>query len=205
MNGRFLYLNNAAGEGPAFFGRLNGHTAHVIQQYDADRIDLSPYHMVLLSMHADQVHLGEMSGKLAAYLDTGGTLVINGHVNRPFLPELSVYEPMEKRGLQELTIHREAEHPLFEDFSSEDLTTRRGVAGFYGRGTNPAPEGALVINSVGPDHVAVDWLYERPGGGRIFVHSGVELWMFLADKDPKGLTYVRRFFDWFTETSPKVA
>lgn len=204
MAGQFLYVQNAYGGPPPALTKVSGHTIHVYQQYETDRLDWTAYDAVLLSMSADQVHLGEISGKLEAYLDAGGTLLINGHVARPFLPELKRYEPMEKRGLKELVIHRENEHPLFAGISAESLTLRKGVAGFYGRGTNPPPEGALVIHSVGPDHVAVDWLFERPRGGRIFVHSGVELWAVLMLEGPQGLPIIQGFFDWLAETS-KVA
>ena len=204
MTGRFLYVQNAYGEPPPALTKVSGHTIHFYQQYDTERLDWSTYDAVLLSMSADQVHLNEISPKLQAYLNGGGTLLINGHVARPFLPELSRYEPMEKRGLKELVIHRENEHPLFQHISAESLTLRKGVAGFYGRGTNPPPTGALVIHSVGPDHVAVDWLYDRPEGGRIFVHSGVELWAVLMLEGPQGLPVIQGFFDWLSQTS-KVA
>lgn len=204
MTGRFLYVQNAYGGPPPALTKVSGHTIHFYQQYDTERLDWSTYDAVLLSMSADQVHLNEISPKLQAYLNGGGTLLINGHVARPFLPELSRYEPMEKRGLKELVIHRENEHPLFQHISAESLTLRKGVAGFYGRGTNPPPAGALVIHSVGPDHVAVDWLYDRPEGGRIFVHSGVELWAVLMLEEPQGLPVIQGFFDWLSQTS-KVA
>ena len=139
MPGNFLYLQNAWGEPPPALRQVRGHRIEVFQQYDAERLDWSGYDAVLVSMSADQIHLCEMTNKLAAYLDGGGTLLINGHVTRPFLPELTRYEPMEKRGRAELVIHREAELPPFEGVTGEQLTLRRGVAGFYGRGTNPPP------------------------------------------------------------------
>lgn len=206
MPGNFLYLQNAWGEPPPALRQVRGHRIEVFQQYDAERLDWSGYDAVLISMSADQIHLCEMTKKLTAYLDGGGTLLINGHVTRPFLPELTRYEPMEKRGRAELVIHREAELPPFEGVTGEQLTLRRGVAGFYGRGTNPPPKGAVVINSVGPERLPVDWLYERPAGGRIFVHAGVELWAVLMLEGPvQGLPIVQRFFDWLASSSKVTA
>lgn len=203
MQGNLLYLQNNMGDGPSILKQLNTHSLHVIQQYEADRVDLAPYDIVIISMASDQVHLGEISDKLTAYLNGGGTLIINGHINRPFLPELGRFEPMEKRGMAELVIHREAEHPMFGDIDVARLYKRKGVAGFYGRGTNPPPAGAEILHSVGPDHMAVDWLYERPEGGRIFMHGGVELWMFLAGSPDTGPSYLQPFFDWFIANPPK--
>ncbi len=89
MAGRFLYLQNDSGPGRPALAALKGHRFDFVQQYEADRIDWTAYDGVLISMFADQVHLGEIAGKIAAYLDAGGTLIINGHIARPFLPELS--------------------------------------------------------------------------------------------------------------------
>ncbi|MFV0244422.1 MAG: hypothetical protein ACK5IB_05305 [Qingshengfaniella sp.] len=199
--GRFLYLQNADGPGPQLLKTLRGHRVDIVQQYESGRLDWSGYQIVMVSMVSDQVHLCEISDQISAYLDGGGTLIINGHIGRPFLPELSRYRPMEKRGLAELVIHREMEHPAFGAMDTGRMYKRRGVAGFYGRGTNPPPAGAQVLHSVGPDRLAVDWLYERPGGGRIFVHSGIELWMFLAGDMDRGPSYLQQFFDWFSSTS----
>jgi len=199
--GRFLYLQNNAGEGPVLLKTLRGHRLDIVQQYESDRLDWSPYQIVMVSMFADQIHLREIRGKIAAYLGIGGTLIVNGHIGHPFLPELTRYEPMEKRGLAELVVHRETQHPAFGDIDTARMYKRNGVAGFYGRGSNPPPRGAQVLHTVGPDHVPVDWIYDRPEGGRIFVHSGVELWMFLAGDMGKPPSYLQQFFDWFSETS----
>ena len=201
MPGRFLYLQNASGPGPVLLKTLKDHQVDIVQQYESERIDWAPYQVVMVSMFSDQVHLCEISDKIRAYLDQGGTLIINGHVARPFLPELCRYEPMEKRGLAELVIHRETAHPAFGDMSTARMYKRRGVAGFYGRGSNPPPDGAQVLHSVGPDHLPVDWIYERPEGGRIFVHSGVELWMFLVGDMGEPPNYLQGFFDWFARTA----
>jgi hypothetical protein len=198
-------LQNSYGGPPPALLRVTDHKLDIYQQYDTDRLDWSDYDAVIISMSADQIHLNEITTKLQSYLNGGGTLVINGHITRPYLPELTRYEPMEKRGKAELVIHRENDHPMFASVTAEQLTLRKGVAGFYGRGSNPAPIGATVIHSVGPDHVAVDWLYERPEGGRIFAHAGVELWAVLMLEGPEqGIPVIQGIFDWLAETS-KVA
>lgn len=195
---KLLYLQNSVGDGPVLLKSLSGYELDIIQQYESERLDWSGYAIVMVSMFADQVHLGQIAAKITTYLNGGGTLIVNGHIARPFLPELRRYEPMAKRGLAELTIHCECEHPAFAGVAMDSLTFRKGVSGFYGRGTNPPPEGAQVLHSVGPDHVAVDWIFDRPGGGRIFVHSGVELWMFLAPEPGQKPVLLQQFFDWFS-------
>ena len=76
---------------------------------------------------------------------------------------------------------RAEDQPVFKGVAAEDLTFRRGVAGFYGRGASDPPPGALLLNTVGDDALAVDWLWRRPGGGRVLLHSGNDLWIHWHD------------------------
>jgi len=154
-----------------------------IEHYALETVDLSAYRALLLPAHLDQRFFGTLTGKVEAFLDGGGTLVFNGHVAWPMLPEFSPFRPLDRFNVDALQIHRLADHPVFEDVSTEHLTYRRGVAGFYARGCNPPPEGAVLLHGVGPDRLPCDWIYERPGGGRIFMHAGNDLWMYVGSTD----------------------
>lgn len=66
-------------------------------------------------------------------------------------------------------------HPLYEGIGLKKIETNKGVAGFYGRGCNLPPEGAIAINGLGPAMVPVDWVWARPQGGRFFSHAGNDL------------------------------
>jgi len=197
MKGRFLYLENTPFDPPKFLADLPEYRFDIAQQYALGRADLFDYDAVILTMHADQRHLVEKGERLGAYLDGGGAIIFNGHVARPFLPELRPYVPVEQRGLESLRVHRMADHPLFDEVTGDHLSFQRGVAGFYSRGSNPPPPDALVLNGVGPDRAPADWLLERPGGGKLLVHAGNDLFVFLVRADPDGLTHIRRFFDYF--------
>ena len=199
--GIFLLLKNTAGGEPAWFPELERHCIDSIQQYDGERLDWSRYDALILTTHSDQHHLMEIRSRLDGYLAGGGTILFNGHVARPFLDELTPFEPLPRRGLTELVVNREADHPVFEGVTSDMLTLRKGVAGFYGRGTNPPPDGALVLNSVSPERWPLDWIVERPSGGRIFVHGGNDIWSFFMTGAPGNLALVQRFFDWLADTS----
>jgi hypothetical protein len=200
MTGRFLLLVNTPNERPAFLADLRRHRFDVVQQYELDRLDLDRFSGIVLTMHSDQVHLSENAAKLDAYLDGGGSVIFNGHVVQPFLPELTPFRPLADQTRKTLRINREAEHPLFGCVTSDDLSFQRGVMGFYGRGTNPPPAGAVVLNSAGPERAAVDWLLTRPTGGRLFVHTGDDLFSFLSRAGSERLSALQQFFDWFVET-----
>lgn len=144
-------------------------------------LELSGHGAILVSMLADQVTLAEQSDKLEAFLDAGGTLVFNGHVAHAPIAGLTPFVPQTGRGIDSLTVHRLAEHPVYDGVSAQDLTFRRGVAGFYARGHNPPPAGAVALNGLGPDKVPVDWVWRRPGGGTVLMHCGLDLWAFAGD------------------------
>jgi hypothetical protein len=83
--------------------------------------------------------------------------------------------------VKDLIVERVNAHPVFEGVDCHDLSFRRGVAGFYGRGANPAPEGAVVLHRLQADGSPLDWVWQRPAGGQIFMHGGNTLWMYIND------------------------
>ena len=65
--------------------------------------------------------------------------------------------------------------PIFSGVDPDTLNRRRGVAGFYARGSNPPPTEATVLTTLRQGEFPVDWLLGL-GKGRLFVHSGNDLW-----------------------------
>lgn len=180
--GRSLFLKpikGAGGDLPSVMGFVED--ADEVGHYELHETELAPYAALLLPAHLDQRYFGTMTEKISAWLDGGGTLVFNGHVAWPMLPEFSPFVALEQRSLVYLQIHRVTEHPVFEGVDMDDLTYRRGVAGFYARGCNPPPAGATPLIGVGPERIPCDWVYERPSGGRILMHAGNDLWMYAGD------------------------
>lgn len=201
MSGRFLFLKNTAGGLPAFFPKLEHHRFDIIQQYEADRLDWTAYDAIILTTHSDQHHLYDLKDKFNAYLEAGGTVLFNGHVVKQFLPELTPFQVLPKRGRDDMLVKRAKDHPAFDGIDNETLSFRKGVSGFYGRGMNPPPEGAEVINVIGADDWPLDWISTRASGGRIFMHAGNDLWGFMMIGSPQNLPYVQRFFDWLASSS----
>ncbi|MDP2699369.1 hypothetical protein [Thalassospira sp.] len=179
-----LFLNPIKGAGDDL-PDVSGYATNIAQidHYDLVDTDLAPYAALMLPAHLDQRFFGTMTGKVEDFLDGGGTLVFNGHVAWPMLPEFNTFVPLERSSLENLTIHRLCDHPVFDGVDPDHLTFRRGVAGFYARGCNPPPQGAIALHGVGPDHLPCDWVYDRPKGGRILMHAGNDLWMYAGSTD----------------------
>lgn len=170
-----------AAEGGASMRRFAAPGREVVlrDQYALDEEALESHAALLIGMHADQRHLAARAGRLAGYLEQGGTIVASGHLAYPFLPDVSGFQALLAGHLDDLRIHREAEHPIWAGVTEDDLTFRRGVAGFYGRGWHQPPPGALVLHSVGRQHRPLDIMW-RHGGGRVLLHGGNDLWSFGA-------------------------
>lgn len=123
----------------------------------------------------DQDALLGLRPALEAFLDAGGRWFLNGHLLRPLVAGLGLYQPMLAPKRADFTHSSLAPHPIFDGIDPAQLETNRNVAGFYGRGANPMPEGAIAITALRQGRVPVDWLWCRPKGGRIFSHAGNDL------------------------------
>lgn len=177
--GRCLFLKpikGAGGDLPNIMGFVED--AVEIDHYRLHETALEDYAALLLPAHLDQRYFGEVAPRVTAFLDRGGTLVFNGHVAWPMLPEFNTFVPLPRIDLEHLQVHRLTAHPVFDGVDMRDLTYRRGVAGFYARGHNPPPAGAVPVIGLGPERAPCDWVYERPAGGRILMHAGNDLWMY---------------------------
>lgn len=195
MRKPIVYLNNWTGRGPAALTGGEAPPAEPVPLYDLDALDLSRCAALLVPAHSDQRYLATQSDRLEAFLLSGGAMVVNGHIAHPFMRWLSPFEPGTTGGLAGLRVHRAAPHPVFEGVDPDHLTFRRGVAGFYARGGNPPARGALVLNTLGPQAQPVDWLLALPGGGRLLVHSGNDLWMYAGSSDSTA-RIVPQLTDW---------
>lgn len=148
----------------------------LVPLYELERTQLRACHGLLVGLHADQRYLASRRPQLEDFLQQGGTIVVCGHVGHPFLVELSPFAPIPDYRVEDLDVNREAAHPVWDGVEMEELSRRRGVAGFYGRGSNPPPSGARIVNSLGPGRHPVDFECRPVVGGRLLVHAGGDLW-----------------------------
>jgi len=166
-----------------------------LSQRHPDEFDL-----VAVTSHIDQCGLQRHSAWLNTFLDANGCLLWNGPVAHSPLPDLQSFVPLAQRNLAGLRVQRLAEHALMAGIAAEDLTFRRGVAGFWGRGHNPAPPGALLLNGLGvqPQQAPVDWLWQRPLGGWILMHAGND-WLSFAQPGTPANRLVDNLIAWVTQ------
>ncbi|MBV2120568.1 MAG: hypothetical protein KUF74_03845 [Candidatus Thiodiazotropha sp. (ex Ctena orbiculata)] len=167
-------------------------------QYELQDLDLASYRAVIISMMADQRYLQSCAAQLDTYLQHGGWITVNGHIALPFLPELKPFKAIPNPSLDDFRLQAKNDHPVFAGIKVDELNRRRGVAGFWARGANPPPTGAQVLNTMKQGDVPVDWVYRRPGGGCLFMHSGNDMWVTALD-DSINHKLFTQLLDWIGE------
>jgi len=193
---QFLYLSSGVQEAAEKMRRLSTPRTPIKigSVYGRDLDELDNYNAILISIHVDQRRLAASAATIAAYLESGGTIVANGHIAYPYLPQLTPFQPIPNYRLADLIVYRHIAHPIWEGVATKDLSQRRGVGGFYARGWHSPPAGAQIIHSIGDTLRPVDFIY-RVGAGRVLFHGGNDLWSF-ADPDSSTACLAAQLFDW---------
>jgi hypothetical protein len=125
-------------------GREWSSRLHRLDCYALGSTDLARYAALIITPNVDQEHLARQHRVIRDYLDGGGVVVFGGHLHRDWLPGASPFVPLTNQSLSGYRVVEVADHPIFRGVGNE-LTFRRGVAGFFARGHHPVPPGAEVL------------------------------------------------------------
>ncbi len=174
--GGLLFLKNTVATPKGIAQARAEHGIRVLDQYAFTPRDLEGAAGLLLSQHVDERHLSEHRAALEGFLARGRAIAINGPFVLPALGVLAPYEPVGDGSAEPWALELASPHPITEGVRAEDLTFRRGVVGFWGRGTSKPPRDAVVLTRYGRSGSPADWVWRAPGGGRLFVHPGNDVW-----------------------------
>ncbi len=199
-----LHVRAIAHELPAFAALLRARGMASYSLRDLRDADFLGRRAILIEAHVDQRALLTHRAVLRTHLDAGGTVVFNGHLVYPIFEELAPFRVAAGRGVKDLIVERVHAHPVFAGVSCDDLSFRRGVAGFYGRGANPAPAGAVVLHRLRQDGSPLDWVWQRPAGGQVFMHGGNTCWMYIDD-GTSAARIAPQMLDWIEAGAPALA
>ncbi len=136
---------------------------------------------LVITMHADQILLAERAPLLDGLLARGGRLLVNGPAMRPFVAGVRGFVPSGAGRIADLVLTPLVDHALFDGIPREAFQTRRGVAGFYGRGHTPPRPGATAITGIGQARAPLDWEWRHPSGRVLFWHAGNDMWTTLDE------------------------
>lgn len=179
--------------------RQRGITSILLRELTATMI--CDYPVILIDAHSDQRALCAFTDQFEQQLAAGGTIVFNGQLVYPIFHHLAMFQVAKGRGFNDLLIERVNMHPVFQQVDCQDLSVKRGVAGFYARGANPPPAEAIVLHRLIKDHSPIDWLWRRAEGGQIFMHSGNNIWLYTNDST-SARHIVPQLLDWVQAGAP---
>lgn len=166
-----------------------------IDCYALPAVDMTRYSGLVVPPMVDQEHLARHREALSDYLDTGGVVVFGGHLHRDWLPGARMFVPLEGRSFRDYEVTVVADHPVFDGVEADDLTFRRGVAGFFARGHHPPPDGARVLTRLagGQPATYVDQVSTR---GTILVQSSCDLLGYAGGLASTAARIPHQLLDW---------
>lgn len=168
----------------------------VVRERDLTQAHFDEAAGLITTTHLDQPGFLAWSDATQALLKRGGRWFYNGHIMRQLIPGLHIYQPIVRAKRSDLVLTWLNDHPIFAGIDQQSFEENKGVAGFYGRGHNPLPEGALAVNGVGPNQYPLDWEWNVPGGGKMFSHAGNDLGAGMANVNPTHAVVAPRILAW---------
>lgn len=166
--------------------------------YEFDNLDLASVRGLIISSDCDQIFLERRREQLTEFVRGGGRIAVMGHVVTDFLPGISLWQKMQYTGPKDLAITIADPHPVWNGVDPAELSSRKGVSGFYARGYPQAvPAGAVVTTRIGRQQLALDYVYPIDSGF-VLVHSGNDLTGWQSDPDSTS-RMSRQLFDWLAD------
>ncbi|MEM9973276.1 MAG: hypothetical protein AAF771_03780 [Pseudomonadota bacterium] len=195
MRGRVLFLKNTVGTPRAILKPPGGHRIDIVDQYDLTPEVLEGTKVLLLGQHLDEHHLKGMQGFLEVFLEKGGGIAVMGPIAQRLLPVLSPHRPVGSGRRGDWILEIAEAHPVMAGVRAKDLTYRKGVVGFWARGTIPPCADAKILTRFAASEAAADWLWESVRGGKLFVHPGNDVWGYVDEPNTSALVFPQ-LLDW---------
>ena len=195
MGKKILFIISIPNQAKKFWGKEKyKNIIEVASQYELENINLEKYEAIIFSMYIDQYILLKLGDKLRAFLTKDKKILFNGHIVKPFFKELATFIPTPRPTLEEFKIVKLQEHPIYKNININILYKRKGVAGFFSRGSNPPPKNAKQLMAIKNSEIIVDWEY-MINGGILYVHSGNDLWCCM-EKEEGNIMLFNNIVDW---------
>lgn len=172
-----------------------GHRAEIVDCYQLAHTDLSRFAVLVVGSMVDQEHLARHRSVVRSYLDGGGVLLFGGQLHRDWLPGATRFVPIDPPSLHAYRVTEIAVHPIFAGVEPDDLTFRRGVAGFFARGHHPPPPGAEVLVRLSGGE-PVTYLDRVSTAGTVVVHANGDLLGYGSGTDRTAARLPGQLLDW---------
>lgn len=108
-----------------------------IDQYEIQTADLSDFNVLVVTDFIDQEHLYKHKEVIESFLNDGKIVVVNTHMFRPWIPGVGLFMPKEIRKHSDYVMEAAHNNTFYRGVDMQELTYRKGVSGFYARGSHP--------------------------------------------------------------------
>ena len=170
-----------------------GGRVEVVDLYDLPTADLDPHVGLVVTAMADQEFLWAHRHVVERFLAGGGVVIFCGHLLRPWLPGCAPFVPAPIRSFRDYAVRLCERGTIFAGVDEDDLTFRRGVAGFFARGHHPPPPHAEVLATLAGGQPTT-WIDRATTAGTVFTHAG-DLLTF-PDTGSTAARVVPQLLDW---------
>lgn len=123
---------------------------------------------------ADQEHLLRHRDAITRFLHGGRVVVWCGQLFRDWLPGCSPFVPATIHCAADYRVELVTPHPIYHGIDTEELTFRKGVAGFFARGHHPVPRGDTVLARLAGGQ-SITYVHRLADGGSVLAHAGASL------------------------------
>lgn len=169
-----------------------------VDVYHLPAVDLTSVQGLILGSSVDQIFLERNRDLLTGFVTRGGRIAVMGHALTDFLPGLGVWRKIAYTGPKDLAITLADPHPVWAGVDPADLSSRKGVTGFYARGyVDKIPENAIVTTRIGRHALPLDFVYPL-GDGQVLVHGGNDLTGWKDDPNTSA-RMTPQLIDWLTQ------
>lgn len=146
-------------------------TIKQVPQYEIGTFDFTEFDVIIVSNFADQENLYMHKNVVEEFLSEGKIVAFFGHLFRAWLPGASLFMPEKIKHFSDYNLYPEKNSAIFNGVLTEDMTFKKGVAGFFARGYYHADENFEIHLKFKSGHIC-SYADRHSTKGVIFVHAG---------------------------------
>ncbi|MER2192123.1 MAG: phosphate starvation-inducible protein PhoH [Solibacillus sp.] len=146
-----------------------------LDQYALHTADLSAFNVLVVTDFIDQEYLYEQRQVIADFLNAGNIVLACTHIFRAWLPGTGLFMPKEIRKHSDYEMMVVKEDSFFAGVDMNELAYRKGVSGFYARGSHPVTNKDAEVVLAFTDGTPITVIDRHSTNGTIVAHSARDL------------------------------
>lgn len=168
-----------------------------VPQYEISTYDFNDSDVIIIPSFADQENLYMHKNVIEKFLEDGKIVVFFGHLFRPWLPGASLFMPEKIKHFSDYNLYPQNDSKIFKGVMTEDMTFKKGVAGFFARGYYHADEQCDIHLRFKSGHICA-YADRHSSAGTIFVHAGRSFFGYHSEGKTTDLLR-KQFISWLEE------